>query len=343
MTNSIGDKMDNQSMSHFDEISTTEYGSEYRRNNQVPRVTLVLVVLTAMMSIICAILFVKLTRVEADLDQMKLYMFGSHYQDTLGSDGVAINGQSGMMTNAGFASIEGQSIYDMTAETNLTVEDLNDIVTADPYEGKIKVCFTFDDGPSANTDNILDILDSYGVKATFFVNGREGYDEQYQRIVSEGHTIAMHSYSHDYGDIYSSLDAFAEDLYEIQSFIKDKTGEDCVYYRFPGGSSNTISSVPMEDCIKYLNAKGVVYYDWNASAQDAVAGGLSTTEIVNNVMAPIYNGESDTYIVLFHDAQDKKTTVEALSIIIEQIADMEDVVIVPIDQYVKPVQHVVVE
>ena len=118
---------------------------------------------------------------------------------------------------------------------------------------------------------------------------------------------------------------------------------DCVYYRFPGGSSNTISGVPMEDCIKYLNAKGVVYYDWNASAQDAVAGGLSTTEIVNNVMAPIYNGESDTYIVLFHDAQDKKTTVEALSIIIEQIADMEDVVIVPIDQYVKPVQHVVVE
>ena len=153
----------------------------------------------------------------------------------------------------------------------------------------------------------------------------------------------MHSYSHNYGDIYSSLDAFAEDLYEIQSFIKDKTGVDCVYYRFPGGSSNTISSVPMEDCIKYLNAKGVVYYDWNASAQDAVAGGLSTTEIVNNVMAPIYNGESDTYIVLFHDAQDKKTTVEALSIIIEQIADMEDVVIVPIDQYVKPVQYVVVE
>lgn len=331
--------MDNQSFAGFEQHDTTEYGN----NNRTSRVTLVLVVLTAMMSIICAILFAKLTKMEADLDQMKLYMFGSHYQDALGSDAVTINGQSGVITNAGFASFEGQSAYEGVADSNMTLDEYNSLVTADPYEGKIKVCFTFDDGPSANTDKILDVLGSYGVKATFFVNGKEGYDEQYKRIVEEGHTIGMHSYSHNYGTVYNSLDSFAEDLYEIQTFIYDKTGVECKYYRFPGGSSNTVSGVAMTDCIEYLNAKDIVYYDWNASAQDAVAGGVSTTEIVSSIMTPIYNGEADTYVILLHDGNDKNTTVEALSIIIEQLADMEDVVIVPIDENITPVQHVVVE
>lgn len=329
-------KMDNHMMSGIQ----TENEITYKK---FPKFTALLVVLTAMVSIICAILFVKLSKLEADLDQMKMYMYGSHYQDTLGADNHAIVGESGVMTNAGFASMEGKSVYEISADSSLNLNEFNDLVTADPYEGMIKVCFTFDDGPSANTDTILDILDDYGVKATFFVNGKEGYDEQYLRIVTEGHTIGMHSYSHNYRTVYGSLDSFADDLYAIQTCIKEKTGVDCKYYRFPGGSSNAVSGVSMEDCISYLNAKGVVYYDWNVSAQDAVAGGVSTTEIVNSVMNPIYNGESDTYIILFHDAQDKNTTVEALPIIIEKLADMENVVIVPIDQNVTPVQHVVVK
>ena len=75
-----------------------------------------------------------------------------------------------------------------------------------------KIFLTFDDGPSANTDKILDILDAYGVKATFFVVGKEGYTQQYQRIVKEGHTLAMHSFSHKYQEIYESEEAYIEDL-----------------------------------------------------------------------------------------------------------------------------------
>ena len=65
------------------------------------------------------------------------------------------------------------------------------------------VYLTFDDGPSRNTDKILDILKEYDVKATFFVVGKtdEHSVRAYQRIVEEGHTLAMHSYSHKYEEV----------------------------------------------------------------------------------------------------------------------------------------------
>jgi len=213
----------------------------------------------------------------------------------------------------------------------------------DPYEGMIKVCLTFDDGPSSNTDAILDILDSYGVKGTFFVNGKDGYEEQYRRIVSEGHTLGMHSYSHDYSDIYQDLDSFAEDLYQIQTFLKEITGVECTFYRFPGGSSNTVSDVDMLRCIQYLEAKGISYYDWNVSSGDAVNGYMSVNSIVTNVMAQIETVPSDVIVILFHDSADKDTTVEALPIIIENILAMDNVVIVPVTDELTPVRHIEIE
>ena len=90
-----------------------------------------------------------------------------------------------------------------------------------------KVYLTFDDGPSANTDQILDILDEYGVKATFFVVGKEGYNDQYRRIVEEGHTLGMHSYSHVYRDIYESVEAYGQDLEKLHTYLYELTGVDC--------------------------------------------------------------------------------------------------------------------
>lgn len=211
--------------------------------------------------------------------------------------------------------------------------------TVDPYEGMIKIYLTFDDGPSYNTDNILDILDDYGIKATFFVNGHEGYEAQYLRIVNDGHSIGMHSFTHVYKDVYKDLDSFADDLYRIQNYIKDLTGVEAKIYRFPGGSSNRVGRVSMKDCAAYLDAKGIRYYDWNVSSQDAVSGGASVTTIVNNVLGQIYNCKEDTIVVLMHDSGDKTSTVEALPIIIERLAEMDNVVLLPITDDTALVQH----
>ncbi|MDE6531651.1 MAG: polysaccharide deacetylase [Lachnospiraceae bacterium] len=213
----------------------------------------------------------------------------------------------------------------------------------DDYETVRRVCLTFDDGPSANTDAILDILAQYGVKATFFVNGKPGYEAQYQRIVDEGHTLAMHSYSHKYQELYSDIDAFEEDFFEIQSFLMDVTGIQCKYYRFPGGSSNTVCNVNMKDCIDFLGEQDIVYFDWNVSSGDATRNYVSTSQIVNNVMMPVENNSWNTYVVLMHDAVGKETTVEALPIIIERLQAMDNLIIVPITDSVHTVQHVLPE
>ncbi len=230
-------------------------------------------------------------------------------------------------------SVSTEANYDEAEET---------VVMSNVNEGMVRVCLTFDDGPSANTDAILDVLDYYGVQATFFVNGKPGMEEVYQRIVAEGHTLAMHSYSHDYSDVYGDMDSFIDDLDEIQSYLYEVTGVECNYYRFPGGSSNTVSQVEMERCIRYLEACGITYFDWNVDSGDATSGGLTVNEIVDRVVSPIAAGGSDTYVVLLHDTADKVTTVEALSVIIEEIMDMENTMIVPINEYVTPVQHVTV-
>ena len=332
--------MDNSLMT-FDQNNTIENINEGTLNRKrFSKTSIGLGILTVIVCIICVMLFNKINSLESDLTQLKMDMFGTHDEAALGYGSPVLNTERNTITSAGMEKV---SFYEMAKETNVNLNDSNEVVAADPYEGMIKVCFTFDDGPSANTDNILNVLDDYGVKATFFVNGKEGYDDQYKRIVEEGHAIGMHSYTHNYRDVYGSLDMFAEDLYNIQHLIKEKTGVESLLYRFPGGSSNTVSGTPMEKCIEYLDAKGIEYYDWNVASCDAVVGGLSTAQIVSNVMTPISAGGSDTYIILFHDAQDKNTTVEALPIIIEKLAAMDNVAIVPIDEYVTPVQHVVIQ
>ena len=203
-----------------------------------------------------------------------------------------------------------------------------------------KVYLTFDDGPSMYTDDILDILAEYDIKATFFVNGREGFDAEYMRIALEGHSIGMHSYSHVYDKVYADLDSFAEDLHDIQQLIKDITGQDCKLYRFPGGSSNAVHHMPMAECIEYLDAKGIRYFDWNVSGGDAMAEPHSATQIVNDVCAQVQAAGSDTVVVLLHDAAGKRSTVEALPVLIEKLKAMEGVVLLPITDETEEIQHV---
>ena len=202
-----------------------------------------------------------------------------------------------------------------------------------------KVYLTFDDGPSENTEAILDVLKEYDVKATFFVTGQQArsHPERYREIAAEGHTIGMHSYSHKYGEIYESVDRFGEDLLSLQTFLEETTGVTPVFYRFPGGSSNTVSSMPMSDLCDYLTDNGITYFDWNVSSKDAVSPMRSAQEIVYNCTQNLEN--FDTAVILMHDAANKTSTVEALPEVIEYILAMENTEILPITEETVVIHH----
>ncbi len=183
-----------------------------------------------------------------------------------------------------------------------------------PSAGKT-VYLTFDDGPSRYTPEILDVLDKYGVKATFFViNGR--YNSTMKDIVDRGHQIALHTYSHDYKKIYSSDTAYFNDLQKIHDVVLKETGVDTKIIRFPGGSSNTVSKNYskgiMSRITKAVGEKGYVYFDWNCSNGDA--DGANTVQKQLKFCSQFPKSASKV-IVLMHDT--KKTTLEALPKIIE--------------------------
>lgn len=203
-----------------------------------------------------------------------------------------------------------------------------------------KVYLTFDDGPSSNTDNILDILDTYGVKATFFVTGKEGAkaEASYRRIVEEGHTLGMHSYTHDYSVIYASEEAFMEDMEKLQRYLYDVTGVQSTYIRFPGGSSNKVSDVDMRLLIMDVHEAGMEYFDWNVSSQDASSKPLTKEEILDNCLNSIERFQN--CIILMHDAGSKDSTVEALPELIEHIQAMEHTELLPITEDTVPVWHI---
>ncbi|MDE6167869.1 MAG: polysaccharide deacetylase family protein, partial [Acetatifactor sp.] len=218
-------------------------------------------------------------------------------------------------------------------------EEEEEPVEPEPEAGR-KVYLTFDDGPSSNTEKILDILDQYDVKATFFVVGKEGdkAEERLKQIVERGHTLAMHSYSHKYSEIYESVDNFAEDFAKLQDYLYEVTGVKCRVYRFPGGSSNTVSDLDMHDFADYLAEQKVRFFDWNVSSGDGGSQLLPVELLTENVVGGVR--EKSRAVVLMHDSASKSTTVEALPDIIEQILAMEDTVILPITGATEPVQHI---
>ncbi len=225
---------------------------------------------------------------------------------------------------------------DLDSEKLYTVDNLDNLAE----EGDIpRVYLTFDDGPSDYTDAILDILDDYNIKATFFVVGKDvdTYGDAYKRIVDDGHTIGMHSYSHNYSAIYSSKEAFESDFNEIHDLIYDVTGVDSKFYRFPGGSSNKLSNIGMYPFISFLNEEGVEYFDWNVSSGDATSAAFTSAELVDNVMTDVVKYK--TSVVLLHDSRGKQATVEALPELIEAL-QQEGAMILPITDDTTVIQHI---
>lgn len=194
----------------------------------------------------------------------------------------------------------------VTRNVEVTAQEWTDTVYP---EGKV-VYLTFDDGPSAYTSELLDVLDAYGAKATFFVVG-SGSGNMMRQIVKRGHSIGIHTVSHDYGQIYSSPEAYFDDLMKMQSIIYDHTGVKTTLMRFPGGSSNLVSRKSCEGIMTFLTQAvqdaGFQYFDWNVYSGDA--GETKRTEkVVDNVIEGIQ--EHRVSIVLQHDIH--KYSVDAV-------------------------------
>ena len=184
------------------------------------------------------------------------------------------------------------------------------------YSGEQKIVYlTFDDGPCAYTEELLNVLDKYDVKATFFVTNQF---PSYQHMIAEearrGHTVAVHTYSHKW-TVYNSVDAYREDFNAMNDIIEAQTGKRSRLFRFPGGSSNTISkkySIGVVSAIKAsMEADGYIYFDWNVDSNDA--GGAGTQAAYENVINGISNKKES--VVLMHDIH--KSSIPAVEQIIQ--------------------------
>ena len=182
------------------------------------------------------------------------------------------------------------------------------------------IYLTFDDGPSERTPEILDILKKYNIKATFFVVGKtDNFSKEcMKRIVEEGHTIAMHSYTHDFKKIYSSVESFLEDMHKLYNLIYEVTGVKPSIFRFAGGSRNGFNKSNYKEIISEMLRRGFDYFDWNICNNDSVSKSLLPVEkCVDNVCK--YSSKYNSAVVLMHDSKPKTTTVEALPKVIEKL------------------------
>jgi peptidoglycan-N-acetylglucosamine deacetylase len=204
--------------------------------------------------------------------------------------------------------------------TSLDKEELSYTVeTAYVKDGKKIAFLTFDDGPSkGNTLKILDILNYYKIKATFFIIGSaaEKNPDILKIVRNYGHAIGNHTYSHDYKSIYANVPAFINEIKKTNNLFKDILGKDfnTRLVRFPGGAFNTPEMKPY---IKELNNEGYVNIDWNAINGDGEGSNIKSDKLVGKLKDTVLN--QSHLVILMHDSSTKQTTVEALPQIIEYL------------------------
>ena len=175
--------------------------------------------------------------------------------------------------------------------------------TADP---KKIIYLTFDDGPGRYTEELLKILDDHKVLATFFVTAAyKDYQDLIGAEYNAGHSVGVHTATHEYSEIYASTDAYWEDFNIMQDIIQEQTGCRTDIFRFPGGASNTISANYskgiMSELAKQSGETGYIYVDWNVTSGDA--GDTTDSEVLyQNMMKGIHTYENS--FILCHDIKD---------------------------------------
>lgn len=337
----------------------TERSARSKRVRRLKKMIVITLVVSILLpTILCVVLFIRVNSLSETLELMTdrldhttALLEDYILQSQTGDSGGGQAPEAGTVTEAAMDSINGlydsKKVQPAGAGSQEPGDQLaggvsggNEVSTGDASQPQHKVYLTFDDGPSIYTYDILDILDRYGVKATFFVLGKEDEksQEELREIVSRGHTLGMHSYSHKYAELYRSLEDFAEDFLRLKEYLYVTTGVESVYYRFPGGSSNTVSDIDMWEFADYLEEQNTRFYDWNISSGDGGSKMLSVQTLVDNCLQGIEDRE--TNIILMHDSAAKRTTVEALPMIIENILALENTVILPITEDTEPVQHI---
>lgn len=217
---------------------------------------------------------------------------------------------------------------DKLKETQDALEEANKALKlkAEQQEtGKIAY-LTFDDGVSANTPELLEVLDKYGVKATFFPNWKPSYKDYYNLILEKGHSLGNHTATHEWSTVYSSLESFKNEVNTLSDRIYEQTGFRPTLFRFPGGTSNTVNfsyngrnknMVP--SAVEWITSQGYAYFDWNVDSGDADGKKYTPDEIAQHVLSQSKGKE--VVIVLMHDAVSKHTTIEALPKIIEGLKE----------------------
>lgn len=193
---------------------------------------------------------------------------------------------------------------------------------------------TFDDGPSAeNTARVLDILKARGIRATFFLVGENvrSHPEMARRIVEEGHTIGIHSDTHDYEKIYQSVDSFVEDFEAAHQTVYEVTGVDTKLFRFPGGSVNAYNKRAGKAIIKEMTKRGYIYYDWNASLEDAAGDGAAPDVLVERGVETTLGRK--TVVLLAHDVI--YNTGLCLNDLLDSLPEYQ---MLPLDEKMEPVQ-----
>ena len=200
------------------------------------------------------------------------------------------------------------------------------------------VYLTFDDGPSKYTKDILNYLEAYDIKATFFVvpDGTEESNARLRMIADAGHTIGVHTATHEYNKIYESVEAYLEDFKTAYDRIYEATGVKCTLFRFPGGSINDYNGSIREELIAEMTRRGFIYFDWNVDSSDAL--GATWTEMYNNVRTQTMN--ANRAVVLMHDYNGGWNTILVLEDIIKWIINNRDRTfhIDKLSEYVKPVR-----
>ena len=207
--------------------------------------------------------------------------------------------------------------YEVDGEKTLTRTIIVSEASVNTNSSSKVIYLTFDDGPGYYTNKILNILDKYDVKATFFVTHQfPSYLSLIKTEHEKGHKVALHTYTHKY-NIYTSVETYLDDFNKMNEVIKDYTGSYTNLFRFPGGSSNTVSKSYNKGIMTILANKmeedGYVYFDWNVSSGDASGAGSSKiyTNVINGVK------KCDKCVVLMHDI--KSTTANALDNILNTL------------------------
>ena len=279
----------------------------------------------------------ELTDSTAELKERESYVAGQkEYISELSGqiDSLTQDKEDGLGTD----DEDDSSVTDDDVDAGSSSEDYPNLYAegCSPQDEEKIVYLTFDDGPSSLTPQVLDILDRYNAKATFFVvcKNNEEYAEYLSEIVERGHTLALHSYSHNYNTIYASKDAFLNDYEQVYDWVVENTGYTPSLFRFPGGSNNG-SSYVVNGIIDEMERRGFQYFDWNVSSGDG-SNLTTTSNIIDNICGNV--GNADNPVVLMHDGAGKNATLAALPSVLEYLSD-HGYEFRPLDKGVEPVHY----